>query len=83
MRIAIMKVTSGCPNDHADLDPYWEATDWFVSARNDGACYHGNLEVLESQEGESREDFLIRANQKADEWDRALACPRCYPREAL
>ena len=81
MRIAIMEISAACAGKHADLDPHWEAADWFEEVRKDGRTYRGTLQVIESTQGESREGFLARTSEKANEWDRALACPRCYPRE--
>lgn len=72
----ILQGSFGCAScNHAEVDPYWFAADWHEAARGDGHSYSGTLETVSREEGESFEDFMARAEQRAWELNQELACP--------
>jgi hypothetical protein len=72
--ITILKCSAGDPHGmHAMVDPYWNIPGgWAENARGDGMSYAGILETLYRQPGESDEEFVARANARADELEETL-----------
>jgi hypothetical protein len=77
--ISILQGTFGCPSGrHAGVDPYWDQPNWSEAARGDAGSYGGDLDSVRREPGESWEAFWRRAQERANELDRELRCPRCY-----
>lgn len=65
--VALLRASVGPHDTAVEVDPYYDAVNWHDAARGDGRSYGGVVETVTREPGESFEDFMARAEARANE----------------